>query len=706
MKKTFFGSFIVLLLLCSVVSVKNAFAQSDTRGTDFWVCFPQNAKNEFNTGLNFKLYITADQAATGKVILPRNRHSIPFSINPGEVIGIDIDTSLEIITSGKIEEKSIHVQSDHPVTVYGLSNRKASTDTYVAFPTNVLGTAYRALCYDALVGTDNEFTSQITFLASENNTIVTINPTANTKDGKNAGGIFTITLQQGQTYQLQGTTRGDGRSDLTGTLVTSNKPIAFFTGHICAQVPANVNFCDQLLEEEAPINTWGKQFFVSKLLGKDWYVVRVVANEDDTKIFINEKFIKSLNAGEFYEAQHLRDNVMVKSDKPILVGEFATSSDADLVKIGDPFLMLVTPTEQFLSSYRFVTPVGQAPIKYNTGTLRKKINDSIVSTPNSVFHYADSYLDEIKKEDSSGSGWHHYINVIVPISALNSLRLDSNGISSDKFTPIGITRYAIGQMEISYGSHTLRCDRPFGLYSYGFGIGGDNYDSYGNSAGQRVAQIERFADTSKPTLELAKTDSTNVILLIARDDRINDLGLASIMITDSSNFTNPITYPVFDVGAPVHKFTILKPTHSSCLTIKLQDFAKNQSSYSLCPAATNTVGGANEAANYTITPILSQQQAPHETYPVDIYPSPAKFGQAVNINFTNSFPEYIAVQVLDDGGNIVTDLQKKQLTGNGKHSLIYNSDRYSAGSYFLRFTVYSTGDQITYKQDNHFVVIH
>ena len=743
MKKTFFASFIVLLLVSSSLQVKKGYAQSDTRGTDFWVCFPQNAKNEnIGTALKFKLYITGDQAATGKVTLPVNRPSIPFSIKAGEIIGIDIDTILQIFRSDQVMKLAVHVQSDQPVAVYGLSNRKASTDTYVAFPTNVLGTAYRAMCYDALAGTEDAFTSQIDIVATEDNTSVTILPTANTKGGKLAGQQFTVTLLKGDVYQMQGTIRGGGKGDLTGTLVTSDKPIAFFTGHICAQVPANVNFCDQLLEEEAPINTWGKQFFVSKLLGKDEYVVRVVANEDETKIFINEKFIKSLSAGEFYEAPHLSDNALIKSDKPILVGQFATSSDADTVKIGDPFLMLVTPTEQFLSSYRFVTPIKGDLVKYITppgligdSTIRSYITPEkgISHKPDIIHRKKKIYLDSNGVVTSSNNvsipilehptqdlfvavnngssdmpmaGWHHYINVIVPINALNSLRLDSNGISSDKFTAIGITRYAIGQMEIPYGSHTLTCDRPFGLYSYGFGIGGDNYDSYGNSAGQRVAPIERTADTSKPTLELAKTDSTNVILLIARDDRINDLGLATIMITDSSNFANPITYPVFDVGAPVFKFTILKPTSTSCLYIKLQDFAKNQSNYSLCPAATNTIGGANEVANYNITPILLQQQAPHESYPVDIYPSPAKFGQAVNINFTNSLPEFIAVQVLDEGGNIVTDLQKKQLTGSGKHSLIYNSDKYSAGSYFLRFTVYSTGDQIMYKQDNHFVVVH
>jgi hypothetical protein len=728
-KKKFSLSLIVLLFISIFAPAKNANAQTDTRGTDFWVCFPQNAKNEFNAGLAFKLYITGDLATKGTVLVP-GKPSIPFAIKPGEVIGIDIDTNMQVFGSDVIRSLGIHVHCDQPVAVYGLSNRKASTDTYVAFPTNVLGTAYRALCYDALSGTEDAFTSQITFVATDDNTIVTIAPTCNTKGGRHGGETFSVTLQRGELYQMQGTIHGGYKADLTGTLVTSTKPIAFFTGHICAQVPANVNFCDQLLEEEAPINTWGRQFLIGKLLGKDWYAVRVVANEDDTKIFFDGKFIKSLAAGEFYEAQKLRDNLKIKSDKPVLVGQFATSSDADTVKIGDPFLMLITPTEQFLQSYRFVTPVKGDVVKNippqgmaGDTTLRsqivpakeKPVREEAVQIRKKKGGYPSNSISTddvfVRIPDNNSyaillSGWHHYINVVAPIASVNSIRLDGQAVSSNKFTPISITRFAIAQIEISYGSHTITCDRPFGLYSYGFGVGGDNYDSYGNSAGQRVAPIERIADTSKPTLEIVQSDSTSDLVLIARDDRINDLGLATIQITDSSNTANPVAYPVFDVGAPEFTFGIKRGTVTSCLYVKLQDFAKNQSYYALCPASPNSSGAANEVLRYNITPILMQQQTAHEVYPIEIYPSPAKYGQLVNINFTNSIPEIIGAQVLDEGGNIVTDLLKKELTGSGKHTLIYPSGKYASGSFFLRISSYSQDSQVLCKQDEHFVVAH
>jgi hypothetical protein len=726
MKRKYTSSFIVFFLVSLFGLPQKTPAQPDTRGTDFWVCFPQNAKNEFNAGLNFKLYITGDVAAKGIVLIPGNK-SIPFSIAAGEVTSINIDTNVQVMSSDRVEALGIHVHSDQPVAIYGLSNRKASTDTYVAFPTNVLGTTYRALCYNPLAGTEDAFTSQATVVGTEDNTILTVTLSCNIKGGRRSGETYNVTLQRGEVYQMQGTTRGDLiNSDLTGTLVTSTKPVAFFTGHICAQVPQNVNFCDQLLEEEAPANTWGRQFLVGKLQGKDSYIVRVVANEDDTKIFIDRKFVTTLAAGAFYEARNLTGNVLIKSDRPVLVGQFATSAEADSVKVGDPFLMLITPTEQFLSSYRFVTPVGEGPIRYHTGAERQRNFDSIFSansksvavSPKSkingtqaeamtpAFKYSQEYLDNAKKEDAAGSGWHHYINVIAPSRDLNSLRLDGNTLATSQFVPVGITHFAVAQIEIPFGSHVITCDRPFGLYSYGFGVGGDNYDSYGNSAGQRVSAIERAPDTSKPTLEIEQSDTSSDLVLIARDDRINDLGLATIMITDSANTTNPIAYPVFDIGAPEFRFTVKRTSLTSCFYVKLQDFAKNQSNYALCPASPNSGGASNEVLTYNITPLLIQEQAAHEVYPVELYPSPAKYGQPVNINFTNSIPEIIGVQVLDEGGNIVTEIQKKQLTGSGKHSLIYNSDRYVSGSFFFRFSAYSQDDQVLYRQDEHFVVAH
>ncbi|MEI8134086.1 MAG: IgGFc-binding protein [bacterium] len=490
--------------------------------------------------MTFRLYITGDKDSRGTITIPGLGVTKTFSMRANAIIAVDIDTMAQVFGSDQIQKLGIHLVSDNPVAVYGLSNRKASTDTYLAFPTNVLGNAYRGACYYAL-GTDDAFTSQISFVATEDNTNVTITLTANTKGGRHSGETFSIAMKQGDVYQMQGSSGRDSKNDLTGTLVTSNKPIAFFTGHTCAEVPPPIEFCDQLLEEEPPIPSWGRQFYVAKFESKTQYVVRVIASEPGTSVFINNILVSKINnAGEFYEDNHLSENALITTNKPVLVAEYAQSSNADSIKVGDPFMLFITPTEQFLKKYEFATPI---------------------------------------KGD-----WHHYINVVAEADAISTLKVDDKLISPRYFKTIGISRFQIAQYEIGYGSHIVVCDKPFGLYSYGFGVAGDNFDSYGNNAGQLVETIPDIKDTARPYVELVSEDAYGPLAMIARDDRIFDVGLSKITVIDSSNFRSPVIIPKFDAGTPQVALLFKVRDTGICgfMSIKLEDAAHNESYWVIC----------------------------------------------------------------------------------------------------------------------------
>jgi hypothetical protein len=518
---------------------KRQFAES--RGKDFWVCFPQNARPENASVLNFRLYITGDKATRGTVQIPGLGITKNFVLNASEVIYVEIDSTVQVFGSDALQKLGVHVTGDNPIAVYGLSNRKASTDTYLAYPTSVLGTTYRAVGYYPLSGNESTFSSQQTFVATENNTNVTITLSGDTKGGRHAGETFTVAMQQGDVYQIQSATGLGKKVDLTGSLFTSNKPIAFFAGHTCAQIPPDVNFCDQLLEMEPPIPSWGKQFFVGSLEGKGEYALRVVTSEPGTQVFINNTLVAHLaNAGDFYENNHAKGNALITTNKPVIVAQYAQGSTADTVQVGDPFMLFITPTEQFLSYYRFLTPVR--------------------------------------------GEWKHFINLVVPTDVVSSVKLDGRSGFGKYFKPIGITRYAIAQIEIGYGSHIVSCDKPFGLYSYGFGVAGDNYDSYGNNGGQLVATIPDVFDSIPPALELVSENADLPLALIARDDRIFDVGMKSVVVIDSANFRSPVTIPYFDPGTPQVPLLFRIRDTGTCgfMHLKLTDNNKNESFYTIC----------------------------------------------------------------------------------------------------------------------------
>lgn len=417
------------------------------QGRDFWICFPQNAIYEQGLPIQLTLHITSDSRTTGVIQPMDDTTKYPFSVESGAEISVEVDTTLEIMSSGQVERKSLHVTCDHDITLYAVSHRKASTDSYAAIPTPLLGTEYVVAGYTTLLNTgyggtlDRSFTSQAEILATEDNTLVTAHVTAATVDGVPAGRTIMFVLNRGDVFQLQGDGRAE-KSDLTGTIVTATKPVAFFTGHRCAQVPGDVAFCDMLLEEEPPTNDWGKEFIVTKFEGKDFSIARVVAREDSTEVFVNGQHAASLKKAGFYEIDTLRHDAVIRTSKPALVAQYSTGSNADSIKVGDPFMLLVVPND------RFLTDVTTASV--TTGQ------------------------------------WWHYLNIVVPDSAIESLRLDGQRKPGLAKRSQVTKQLSVVRIQVEVGRHEVTCASPIAVYSYGFGVLSENFDSYGHACGMRL----------------------------------------------------------------------------------------------------------------------------------------------------------------------------------------------------------------------------
>jgi hypothetical protein len=152
--------------------------------------------------------------------------------------------------------QAIYITSDVPISVYGLNRRAQTTDNYLAFPTEVLGTEYMVLSYYSF---SPEMQSTFAIVATEDSTTIEITPTTQTSGGKPANRPFTITLNKGNVYQVGARNNShsvNNPKDLTGTYIKSNKKIAVFGGHQCATVPSPaVTACNVLCEQLPSINT-------------------------------------------------------------------------------------------------------------------------------------------------------------------------------------------------------------------------------------------------------------------------------------------------------------------------------------------------------------------------------------------------------------------------------------------------------------------
>jgi hypothetical protein len=428
------------------VPAASAATSPDSLGTDFWLAFPGNLGSPTLT-----LFLTGPTATTGTVAAPGAGFSAPFTVTPGTVTSVTVPSSLAIDTSDTVESLGIHVTSTAEVTVYGLNRITFTTDAYLGLPTDILGTEYIVQGYK---NTDIVNGTQFAVVATQDATTVTINPTVTT-DGHTAGTPYTVNLNQGQTYQLR---NGDlAPADLSGSIVTSNLPVAVFGGHECANIPAGAVACDHIVEEMTPTATWGKSFVTEPLAtrtGGDTF--RFLADTAGTTVMVNGAIVATLNRGQLFE-QILTAASVITSDKPILVTQYSNSSSFDGVT-SDPFEVIVPPSEQFLNSYTVTTPATDFDA--------------------------------------------NFINVVAPTASLATIKLDGVTVPIGSFAAIPGSTFSGAQLPVALGSHTIEGADPFGVTVYGFA----QFDSYGYPGGLSLAPVATVT-----TVTLAPKDATNPI---------------------------------------------------------------------------------------------------------------------------------------------------------------------------------------------------
>ena len=404
------------------------------------------------------LFISSDVATSGTVTVGQSSNlsfNQPFTVTPGQITTVALSPTFQMISSDDVdangnalEAKGIHVTGQNPIAVYGLNFYPAASDGYLGLPTPTLGTSYVIASYKNTIGSNggNTLGTEFGVTATQDNTTVTIVPTASS-GAREAAFPYTIQLNQGQTYQLRNNQNHTELStsafskgpavDFTGTLVTSDKPVAVFGGHDCADVPDGSLYCNSLIEQLPPTNLWGQNFVTMPLASEyNGDVFRFVSQTDGTHVQVNHQQVAILAKGQFFE-QLITGPAEISADNPILTVQYAQSSIAGNNPDVDPTMIVVPPFEQFGGSYTINTPTANFPV--------------------------------------------NFVNVIAPTAAAqsSSVILDGSPIPATAFQPIGTSPFSGAQIQATVGPHTLNAGLPFGVWVYGFNA----QDAYGYTGG-------------------------------------------------------------------------------------------------------------------------------------------------------------------------------------------------------------------------------
>ncbi|KAL3880274.1 hypothetical protein ACJMK2_032523 [Sinanodonta woodiana] len=240
-------------------------------------------------------------------------------------------------------------------------------------------------------------------------------------------------------------------SDLSGTIVKSNKPIAVFSGGE-VEIPKSISDLDSVMSQLLPVEHWDTKFIVPPLYPRSDFLIRIYAFNPNTSVTVrNETHEKthSLTAGMFIE-EHLGNGpVVVNSSQPISVVQYAFSENHDPSSHGDPLMMVIPGIHQFSSDYLFPTKTDHNEMK-------------------------------------------HYVAVIIRNNSLSGLRLDGKLLVA-KIFPVHFSEedYVVVVQELrgyvhklTHNDHTIK----FGALVYGFGAN----LGYGFPAGFEFLDIGRY----------------------------------------------------------------------------------------------------------------------------------------------------------------------------------------------------------------------
>jgi len=427
-----------------------------------------------------KLIISSNFTTSGTVYSAFPGVNQNFTVVPGLVTQLTLPA--DITLQGGIEDKGIRITSADPISLYGLNSFPEATDAFMALPVPALGTDYRIVTF-----------KQIFTMAGSCFSVVAVQDgTSLTVYNHQTNSTTNVNLNMGQTYHVK---TSAFHEDLTGSRVQSNVPVAVFGSVDGTNVPEGCSSIDHLVEQMFPYYSWGKNYVTVSLAGRASVVdiFRVVAAEDGTDIKVNGTLVNTIDAGDHHE-MYLPGYNSITTSKAALLAQFARGFSCSGGMIGDPFMMLIPPTEQFLTNYT--------------------ICNVVVSNP--------------------ATDW---VNVVAPGYALGTIYQDGVLIPDAAFTQISSTTYYGAQRQVSSGTHTFNSTFPFGVFVYGWGFA----DSYGYPGGCSLSPVGTVNSvTLSPDTSYGQLNITNVCLTAHVNDNFSN-PVVGVLVTFHVIGINPIT---------------------------------------------------------------------------------------------------------------------------------------------------------------------
>ena len=312
----------------------------ESTSSKFFVAFGKN--HDISDADRLRLFISSTEPDPVLVKVESLRgFNFTGTVTNNGTLTVDIPTTFEVLSSTDRDNGLQVSAGNSKIVVYGLSYDTFTSDAFLALPCDRLPVeSYEYYGISYADGFSSSYTSHILIVGCEDNTLIQI-------------GSDVTELNRMETFLWEST------NDITGSKVVSNRPIVVYPGHRCTNIPVSSKYCDYITEQIPPTAIWGRNYMSASYAGRssgDLY--RILASENSTNVTVNCSTVSEIqtynlaSSGSWQEFSTPNMSFCsISSDKPLLVMQFSLGSSFD--GIGDPFMMMVTPVEQYSNNYVF-----------------------------------------------------------------------------------------------------------------------------------------------------------------------------------------------------------------------------------------------------------------------------------------------------------------------------------------------------------------
>lgn len=427
MKRFYASIFATMLVVFSTLAVN--FATADeveegeiTAGKEYWFGIPHCLKDRAEPvrwgvyPVELWLSSKVDTRATVESA-DGSLGQKTYALRANEIKIIQMPDVLENTESEKVTDKGIYIRSDDPVSAAVFIAYKWSGESYRVIPVEWLGKKYYTLnMYQDKCKMRSGYVeskpAQILVVATQDRTNLTYTPAAPTQAGVPVGRPAKVKLDRGQTFLILAEIN-DGLNqtkytDLSGTLIEADKPVAVISGHTKGAFPRFSVYFLGSLKSDFMRNMMIEMIWPIEILSDEYVsapikyinrnprdnvtdgvgdLIRFVATEENTKIFqmrqdgtSMKQISNTMKKGDVFDVINQEVPAFYKATSPILVGQYGKSwwstpvngveekkeSPQNPPRAGQGMMLILTPVSHWTSDATFRAPEGMDNFLYLT----------------------------------------------------------------------------------------------------------------------------------------------------------------------------------------------------------------------------------------------------------------------------------------------------------------------------------------------------